>query len=337
MRDSIKVIQYGLGPIGQAVVRDMSKKKGIRIVGAVDIDEQKVGRDLGELVGLETPLGVKVSSDSREVLSKGETRLVILSTVSSISRCYPQIEEIVKSQKYLISTCEELAYPWLTHPDLSTRIDSLAKENRVAVLGTGVNPGFAMDYLPVVVSGICRDVERIRVSRVQDASFRRLPFQRKIGAGLTREEFDRRRHEKQIRHVGLTESIHMIARGFGWQLDQTDDEISPVLAETAVESGFIKVPAGDVKGMRQVGRGLRNGEERITLEMVMTLGQENPRDVVEIEATPHVRLVFEGGIHGDIATTAVVVNSIPRLLELPPGLKTMLDMPPIHFYEKYGG
>ncbi len=334
MENSIGVVQYGLGPIGQAIVRDITKKSGIHFTGAVDIDKEKAGKDLGDLVGLDTQLGVNVTPDSKEVLSDEEARLVILSTVSSLSACYPQIEEILKSGKYIVSTTEELAYPWLTHPDLSKKIDSLAKKNGVAVLGTGVNPGFVMDYLPIVASGICRDVRRIKIFRIQDASFRRLPFQKKIGAGLSGEEFEKMRREKQIRHVGLTESIHMIARGFSWELDRTEDEISPVFAEQAVESPFIKVPAGDVKGMRQVGRGFRNGEEMITLDMVMTLGQDNPTDAVEIEGTPDVKLAFEGGVHGDIATAAVVVNSIPRLIELSPGLKTMLDIPPVHFYGK---
>ena len=332
MKNSIGVIQYGLGPIGQAIVRDLANKKDIHIVGAIDIDDQKVGKDVGKVAGLDTPLGVKVSSNSKEVLSSKRARLVILSTVSSITGCYRQIEEIVEFGKYLISTCEELAYPWSTHPDLSRRIDDLAKKNGVAVLGTGVNPGFAMDYLPIVVSGICRDVERIRVFRIQHATLRRLPFQRKIGAGLKKEDFEKQKDEKQIRHVGLTESIHMIAHGFGWELDQTDDEVFPILAERPVESSSIRVAVGDVKGMRQLGRGLRSGKELITLEMVMTLGQDNPRDVIEIEGTPNVRLVFEGGIHGDIATAAVVVNSIPQLPKLSPGLRTMLDMPPVHFY-----
>jgi 4-hydroxy-tetrahydrodipicolinate reductase len=332
MENSIGVIQYGLGPIGQAIVRDLARKKDIHIVGALDIDEHKVGKDVGKVAGLDSPLEVKVSSDSKEALSSKAAQLVILSTVSSITGCYRQIEEILESGKYLISTCEELAYPWSTHPDLSRRIDDLAQKNGVAVLGTGVNPGFAMDYLPIVVSGICRDVERIRVFRIQDAALRRLPFQRKIGAGLKKEDFEKQKAHQQIRHVGLTESIHMIAHGFGWELDQTDDEVFPILAERPVESSSIRVAVGEVKGMRQLGRGLRNGKELITLEMVMTLGQDNPRDVIEIEGTPNVRLVFEGGIHGDIATAAVVVNSIPQLPRLSPGLRTMLDMPPVHFY-----
>jgi 4-hydroxy-tetrahydrodipicolinate reductase len=332
MKDPVKVIQFGLGSIGQTIVLDMMKKREIRIVGAVDMDDEKVGKDLGTLIDLDTSLGVTVTSDSRAALADPEATLVVLSTVSSLTSCYPQIEEIVESHKHLISTCEELAYPWLTQPELSERIDDLAKKSGVAVLGTGVNPGFAMDYLPLVVSGVCRDVKRIRVFRIQDASFRRLSFQQKIGAGLTPEEFKKKQRQKEIRHVGLTESIHMIARGFGWTLDQTDDEVLPVLAERDVESPFIKVAAGDVKGMRQVGRGYRNGEQAITLEMVMTLGQENPRDAIEIEGTPDITLTFDGGIHGDVATAAVVVNSIPRLVELSPGLKTMLDMPPARFH-----
>ncbi len=331
----IGVIQFGVGPIGQAIVRDLVKKEGIRIVGAIDIDEEKLGKDLGDIVGLDNPLGVNVSSDSAGVLSQEEGRLVILSTVSSLKLCYPQIQEIVESKKHLISTCEELAYPWLTHPDLSRKIDRLARKNGVAVLGTGVNPGFVMDYLPIVVSGVCKHVRRIRISRIQDASFRRIPFQQKIGAGLTEGEFEKRRRKKQIRHVGLTESMHMIAHGFGWELDKTEDEVFPILAERPVNKPSISVGVGAVKGMRQVGRGFRNRKAVITLEMVMTLGQDNPRDVVEVEGTPDVKLVFEGGIHGDIATVAVVINAIPRLLELPPGLKTMLDLPPVHFYERY--
>jgi hypothetical protein len=328
MENLIGVIQYGLGPIGQSIVRDITQKAGFRILGAIDVDEQKVGKDLGELVGFETPFGVKVSSNSKEVLSNEEAQLVILSTVSSLIDCYPQIEETIQSHKSLISTCEELVYSWLTHPDLSRRIDELAKKNGVAILGTGVNPGFIMDYVPLVVSGICKNVNRIKIFRIQDASLRRLSFQTKIGAGLKIAEFEKRQHKKQIRHVGLTESIHMIAGGLGWELDKTTDETFPILAESTVESSFIKVPAGNVKGMRQIGKGFRNGEEIITLEMVMALGQDNPRDVIEIEGTPNVRLFFEGGVHGDIATTAIVVNSIPQLLKLSPGLKTMRDMPP---------
>jgi 4-hydroxy-tetrahydrodipicolinate reductase len=335
MRHSIGVIQYGLGPIGQAIVRDLMKKGGIRIVGAIDIDTKKAGKDLGELVGLNMPLGVTVSSDPTEVLSNGEAEIVILSTLSSFESCYSQIETIVGMGKHLISTCEELAYPWQTHPDLSAKIDRIAQDKGVAVLGTGVNPGFLMDYLPVVVSGLCREIDRIRVFRIQDASRRRFPFQQKIGSGLTKQEFETRRLEKKIRHVGMTESVHMIGRGFGWEIERTEDEIYPVLAETNVESDFIKVAAGDVKGMRQVGKGFRNGTEVITLEMVMTLGQDSPQDVVEIDGTPNIRLGFQGGIHGDIATAAVVVNSIPPLLRLSPGLKTMLDLPPVRFYTEY--
>ncbi|NIQ40358.1 MAG: hypothetical protein GTN81_17505 [Proteobacteria bacterium] len=167
MKDRIGVIQFGIGPIGQAILRDLLKKGDFRIVGAVDVDKEKVGRDLADLVGLDTPLGVTVSSNSAEVLSDEKARLVTLSTVSSLVACYPQIEEIVEAGKYLISTCEELAYPWLTHPELSRQIDDRAKRTGVAVLGTGVNPGFAMDYLPIVVSGICSRVERIKVSRIQ--------------------------------------------------------------------------------------------------------------------------------------------------------------------------
>jgi 4-hydroxy-tetrahydrodipicolinate reductase len=267
----------------------------------------------------------------KETLSGRDAPVVTLSTVSSLNACFPQIEEILRHKKCIVSTCEELAHPWETHPDLSRKIDRLAKENGVAVLGTGVNPGFAMDFLPVVASGVCSEVKRIKVFRIQDASFRRLPFQKKIGVGLSVAEFEEKKATQEIRHVGLEESIRMIAQAFGWKVDRIEEAISPVIAESPVGSQYMKVKKGDVKGMHQVGRGFVKGKELITLEMVMALGQENPRDAAEIEGVPNLHLVFEGGIHGDIATAAVVVNSIAGILKLSPGLKTMLDMGLVHF------
>jgi len=172
-------------PIGLAIARELARRSGVKIVGAVDIDNQKVGKDVGSLIGLKEPLGVMVSLSLKEVLSGHDAPVVTLSTVSSLNACFPQIEEILRYKKCIVSTCDELAPPWETHPDLSRKIDCLAKENGAAVLGTGVNPGFAMDFLPVVALGVCSEVKRIKVFRIQDASFRRLPFQKKIGVELS--------------------------------------------------------------------------------------------------------------------------------------------------------
>jgi len=206
-------------------------------------------------------------------------------------------------------------------------IHQLAKKSKVAVLGTGVNPGFVMDALPIALTGVCERVESVRVDRVQDARIRRLPFQQKIGAGLTREQFQKKVDDGSVRHVGLAESISMIAEAFGWKLDRITDEIQPKMATETVSSEFLAVDPGYVCGIVQDGLGFRNGTPVITLHMEAYLGAPESFDAVEIVGSPALRMKLAGGVHGDIATASIVVNSLPKILEVAPGLHTMRDMP----------
>ena len=323
----IRTLHVGLGPIGAAIARQVAGRSGMRIAGAVDLDPAKVGEDVGTVAGLGRRLRVPVTGDLRTSLSKIKPDIVVLCTSSSLKAVWPQLEIVLKARRPIVSTTEELAYPWRTGRRLAGAIDRLARRSRVAVLGTGVNPGFVMDALPVMLTGVCERVDRIAVSRVQDARIRRLPFQQKIGAGLTVEEFDARVATGRVRHVGLTESIAMIAAALGWKLDRITDEIAPRLADAAVASEWLSVPAGRVCGLIQDGTGYRNGEALVRLHMEAYLGAPESYEAVEITGHPDVTMRIPGGVHGDIATASVVVNSIPRVLAAPPGLHTMLTLP----------
>jgi 4-hydroxy-tetrahydrodipicolinate reductase len=202
----------------------------------------------------------------------------------------------------------------------------------VAVLGTGVNPGFLMDALPIALTALCERVDRIEVHRVQDARVRRLPFQQKIGAGLTTEQFKRGVERGTLRHVGFTESMHMIADAVGWTLDRTTDEIQPKLATQPVESELLAVDPGYVCGIVQHGVGYVKGEPRIRLHFEAYLGAPESYDSVLIEGSPRLSARIEGGVHGDIATASMVVNSIPAVLAAAPGLRTMRDLRLPSFY-----
>jgi 4-hydroxy-tetrahydrodipicolinate reductase len=209
---------------------------------------------------------------------------------------------------------------------VAKRIDALAKRARVAVLGTGVNPGFTMDALPIALTGVCERVEKIHVDRIQDASIRRLPFQKKIGAGLTREQFMEKVKDGSVRHVGLAESITMIADAMGWKLDRVTDEIHPKMATHKTSSQFLTVEAGQVCGLVQDGVGYRKGEPIITLHMEAYLGAPESYDGVRITGNPPLAMKISGGVHGDVATASITVNSIPKVIAAPPGLRTMRDM-----------
>jgi 2,4-diaminopentanoate dehydrogenase len=328
----IRVIHFGLGPIGAGVVRQVANRKGFKIVGAVDIDPAKTGRDLGEVAGVGRALKVKISDDAKKAIKAGKPDVAVLCTNSSLKKVLPQIESIVKLKVPIVSTTEELAYPSKANMKYARAIHQLAKKYKVAILGTGVNPGFVMDALPTMLTGVCERVDAVRVDRVQDARIRRLPFQQKIGAGLTREQFQKKVDDASVRHVGLTESVSMIADALGWKLDRITDEIQPKIASEAVSSEFLSVDPGLVCGIIQDGVGYRDGQAVITLHMEAYLGAPESFDAVEITGSPALKMKLAGGVHGDIATASITVNSLPKILDVPPGLHTMRDMPLPSFF-----
>jgi 4-hydroxy-tetrahydrodipicolinate reductase len=329
MNDTIGVIQYGMGPVGQMVTRALADRKVLQLKGAVDIDPTKVGRDVGELAGLDKPLGVIVSNNAEEVLKDPSVSAVLHTTGSSLVGVKPQLEQILRAKKHVVSTTEELAYPCYQHADIADELERLARENGVAIVGTGVNPGFAMDLLPLTLSSIVTDVKRIHVKRYQDASVRRLPFRKKIGAGMTPEEFQQHAATGVIRHVGLAESICLIAHGLGWKLDRITDDIEPIIAEAPVTMPDMEVPAGQVAGCRQFGRGYMGDTESILLEMSMFVGAPESFDTVIIEGTRTVESTVKGGIHGDVATVSRAVQAVPIIVKVPPGLYTVPELPTV--------
>ena len=230
----IRVLHVGLGPIGLGVVRQVAGRKGLTAVGAVDLDPGKVGRDLGDIAELGRKLRLKVQDDVDAAIRATKPDVAILCTSSSIAKLVPQVAAIVKRRVPIVSTTEELAYPTKARRRFARQIDELAKKGKVAVLGTGVNPGFVMDALPIMLTGVCESVQKVHVDRIQDARIRRLPFQQKIGSGLTPEAFQARVDAGTVRHVGLAESITMIADALGWTLDRVTDEIAPKIAEKPV-------------------------------------------------------------------------------------------------------
>jgi hypothetical protein len=268
-----------------------------------------------------------VLDDLEGALASLEPDVVVHCTGSSLTAVMTQLQTILKSRTPVVSTTEELAYPFYTHVKEGRQIDAWAKHGKVAVTATGVNPGFAMDALPIALTAVCERVERIRVARVQDARIRRLPFQQKIGAGLTTEQFARRVRQGLVRHVGLTESIAMIADALGWQLDRITDDVQPKIAAVTVSSDHLAVDPGYVCGIVQDGIGYRHRQPVIRLHMEAYLGAPDSYDAVDIEGTPPLSLRIAGGIHGDIATAAIVANTIPKVIAAPPGLHTMRSLP----------
>ena len=333
MTSRIRIIQYGLGPIGAAIARLIAAKPGAELVGAIDIDPAKVGKDLGRLIGLDNELGVRVSDNAQEVLSR-EAEIVVHTTSSYLGKVKDQLIGCLNAGHNVVSTCEELSYPFRKYPELSQELNRHAVDNSVTLHGTGVNPGFVMDKLALTLSSVCQQVHGVRITRVVNASLRRLPLQKKVGAGMTEAEFKAEVSAGRIKHHGLPESAGLIADGMGLTVSDITESIEPVLAIDPVVTDHLKVEPGQVAGVRQVCRGTDNGKERIYLELRMYVGAPDPADTIHIDGVPGLSLTIPGGTHGDLATAAAVVNSIALVVKAEPGLKTVADIP-VRFHASF--
>jgi 4-hydroxy-tetrahydrodipicolinate reductase len=327
--EKIRVVCYGLGAVGTRIAKLLLAKEGIQIVGAIDIDKTKTGKDLGEILGLNKKLGVIVSDNVDSVLSKGGCNVAIHATGSYLKDVYEQIAPLAKYGVNVISTCEELSYPYQTDPETAKKLDALGVKYGVTYLGTGINPGFLMDTLVITLTGVCQKVNTIKVERVMNAATRRLPFQKKIGAGLTPIQFEQRIEARQISgHVGLQQSIGMIASALKWQLDKIQiGPVEPVIAKKPVQSPEIKVKKDEVAGLKQSAYGIMKSKNVITLDFQAYIGAEQEYDAITIDGVPPVHQKISPCVHGDLATVAVIVNSIPKVMNAPPGLVTMKDLP----------
>ena len=327
VKKKIRAIQYGVGPIGASIARLMREKQAIEICGAIDTDPAKFGRDLGEVVGApDAPWGVKISSDAKDVLEQAAD-VVIHSTSSSLAKVTDQLLACLEAESCVVSTCEELSYPYRTHPDLAAKLDAAAKDWGVALVGTGVNPGFVMDKLLVTLAAVSQRIEHAKALRIVDASKRRLPLQKKIGAGMSVDEFRAKIAAGVIKHVGLPESVAMVADSLNLPVDEITETIEPMVAKERVQTEFLTVEAGQAAGVHQIARGTAGGKELVYLELQMYVGAKDSSDTVTLTGHPSISLVIPGGTHGDIATASVVVNSIPVILDAPAGLRTARDLP----------
>lgn len=330
MMSPIRVVQYGLGPIGQEVARTVLAKStggAMQLVGAIDIDPNKVGRDVADLIGRDEPTGVSVRDDAEAALADTEPDVVLHTTTSFLDRMGDQLIQCAEAGAHVVSSTEELAFPYDRHPALAEKLDRVAKDNGVVIVGTGVNPGYAMDTLALTATGVCTDVRSIAVERIVDASERRKPLQEKVGAGISEAEFAERKASGTFGHIGLRESLLMLADGLGWTLDAIDETLAPMIADERVETPYLTVEGGAVAGIHHAIAGAIDGESVLTLDLKMYVGAEDARDAVRVDGDPPIDMVIRNGIFGDTATVGALVNTAALVQDARPGLRTMADLP----------
>lgn len=324
----LKILQVGLGPLGRKIVSDLHERGLGKVVAAADTDPGVTGKAIRELVDA-VPCGVRISASLQDALEGERADVAIVTTSSNLQQCANTFRGLLQRGMPIVSTCEELIWPRLRHAALADELHKVALDHGGRLLGTGVNPGMMMDALPVFATAVCNDVRSIEIHRIQDAATRRIPFQKKIGAGLNAEEFGAGIASGWLRHVGLGESLHLIADCMGWKVEAWDETIEPVLATRAMRCGLGPIKKGDACGVRQTAWLKSGGIRTITAVFQAAIGQTDPepQDRIIIRGTPDLDLVYRGGVHGDIATSAITLNCIRPLMDSAPGLHTMATIP----------
>ena len=322
----IKIAQFGLGPIGCETLKLAAGKPWVEIVGGIDIDPAKFGKPLAEVTGAPVRRGAGVYRSLDELMAKAKPDVIFHTAVSKLKEAYAQIEPMVRAGISVVSSCEELLYPQFREPGLAGKLDQACKAHGARVLGTGVNPGFVMDVLPLCLTGVCRNVSAIHIQRVVNATTRRGPLQKKIGSGLLPAEFERLFAEGKAGHAGLKDSAALIAHCLGWKLSSLTETCKAVVAHHDIRTPHVEVRRGRACGLHQRAEARVNGNLRLTLDLKMFLDAPNPHDACQIEGEPPLHLKLDGGVAGDSATVAALVNAAPRVLKAPPGLLLMTDI-----------
>jgi 4-hydroxy-tetrahydrodipicolinate reductase len=327
MKKKINAVQFGLGPIGQLCAKTILLKHSDRInlVGAIDIAPSKVGKDLGDLLGIEET-GIIVEDDIKKVLKKHKVDVVFHTTTSFMSDVKEQLVELIKMKLNIVSSTEELFFPWFRNGQIAKEIDNLAKKFKVRVLGTGVNPGFVMDVLPAMLTQVCTSVKKIRVERVVNASKRRLPLQLKIGAGLKVGDFKAKKATGKFGHIGLVESLQFLAYILGIELDEVKEDLKPIVTKKTFKTEYLIIQKGKVAGIHHTAVGIKDGEEVITLDLKMYVGDHKDYDAVYIDGEPPIKMKILNGVFGDTATVGSLINCAYLIFNCKPGLLTMADI-----------
>ena len=332
---NVKVVIWGFGAMGSGVARMILNKKGIDIVGVIDIGS-KVEKPIFELLGEEYPHHENVVVGSVDDYIKEKIAdVVILCTDSFTKNAFDKIKLCVENKMNVVTSAEEMAYPKANRPDLADEIDRLAKANGVSVLGTGINPGLIMDVLVLVMSAACSDIKHITSRRINSLS----PFgplvMEEQGIGITVEEFEKGKKDGHISgHVGFNESITMIVDALGVKLDNIEQTMDPIVTTFDRVAPHGKADAGTVAGVSMKAYGHIGNDIFIEMDHPQQIEPEMANvqtgDYVIIDGTPKVNMVGSPEVEGGIGTIAMCVNMIPQTINARPGLVTMIDLPIPH-------
>ena len=335
-----RVFQWASGTVGRHAAAAVLARSGLELVGLHTLTPAKVGRDIGELLGV-GPLGI-AASGTLEAVARSAADVVIHAPLPSLvygAREEQDLDDIcalLAAGKHVITVVGYL-YPRAHGPAVEERIASACRAGRSTFHSTGLNPGFMGDLLPLAMTALSREVERVVVREISNFQFYPSPeimFQ-SMGFGSAPQDFHAKGARRRRWLNGLfAESLRLVGDGLGLPLDSIVDEMEIATAPEALKTAAGVVEAGTVAGQHWRWSGRVGGVERVVHETVWRMHEAVapawPRGnhSVVIEGTP--RMTLELGplwvSDGLLATAMHAVNAIPEVCAAGPGIQTLLDL-----------
>lgn len=324
----IRVIQFGLGPIGRATLQRALTRRGIEVVGCVERDPAAVEETATTVLADSGLPPVPIRSDVTRLLAEvGAADVVLHTAVSTVTQALPQLLELVDAGLNVVTTTEELICPRPVTAPIVRRLGDLARRRGVTIFPTGVNPGFILDRLVLNLTSICDRVDEVEGRRMVDATLRRRRLQEKLGVGGDPDAVREGIAAHRFGHVGLLESLQLVGLGLGWTLDDVRVVIEPVVATKRIERNGVTVEAGRVAGIHHEAWGAIGGEDVIHLVLRMSADVDEPVDEIRVTGDPDLAVRIVGGAAGDVATVGSLLNAVPYVVAAPPGFHMLSPAP----------
>ncbi len=334
MKRNVRVAIWGFGAMGSGMAVMLAGKKGVDIVAVCDRHEDRVGKDMYDVIGISRGdrQPVIIGANVEEVITEGCCDVVLCATDSFTKSAFPRLKYCLENKLNVISTAEEMAYPHAQNPDLANELDKIAKANGVSILGTGINPGLIMDLLVVILTGAMTNLESVKAERINSLS----PFGHTVmeeqGVGMVVSEFmEKVENGTMAGHVGFAESITMIGDAVGWKVEDIKTQMAPIVTDVDRKSPHGFAAAGHVTGVNMTGQGYVGGEVLIDMYHPQQIEPEQvgvfTGDYITLKGSPEINMAIKPETEGGLGTIAMCVNMIPQIINASPGLKTMLDLP----------
>ncbi|MDL2212160.1 hypothetical protein LJB88_04715 [Erysipelotrichaceae bacterium OttesenSCG-928-M19] len=331
--EKVKVLIWGFGAMGSGMASMLLKKEGVEIVGICDAHPDRVGKNFKDVLNVTSNHpNVVINKDIDEVIAGAKADVALLATDSFTKNAYDKIVKLLEKKINVVSTAEEMAYPYVNEPELAKKMDEIAKANGVSVLGTGINPGLIMDLLAVCLTGCMEEVDHVTCRRVNSLSPFGPAVMEEQGVGMELDTFNELNAKGELAgHVGFRESVGMMAAALGFKVDQFEQQMKPIVTDVDRKSPYGFAAAGNLAGVNMTAQGYENGVEKFDMQhpqqIEPQLGGVDTGDYIVIKGTPEVNMAITPEVDGGIGTIAMCVNMIPHVINSDAGLKTMIDLP----------